>query len=82
MNLNIKDPEAHRLAQALSRATGESMTHVVTQALRERHAQATQRRARASVRELLAIADRAAAHLKLPHVDHAELLYDKRGLPK
>ena len=37
---------------------------------------------RASVEELLAIADRAAAHAHRPYLDHAELLYDERGLPK
>ena len=36
MSLNIKDPEAHRLAQAISSATGESMTRVVIEALQER----------------------------------------------
>ena len=32
--------------------------------------------------EILAIADRVAAHVKRPYVDHAELLYDEHGLPK
>lgn len=82
MSLNIKDPEAHRLAQAISRATGKSMTHVVTEALRERYAKIEHREGRASVEELLKIADRAAAHVKHPYVDHDELLYDERGLPK
>ena len=81
MSLNVKDPEAHRLAQAIARATGESMTHVVREALRERHARLERRKGRASVDELLAIADRAAAHVKRPYVDHAELLYDANGLP-
>ena len=82
MSLNIKDPEAHRLAQAIARATGETMTRVVTEALRERLATIERRRARAIVEELLAIADRAAAHVKRPYLNHAELLYDERGLPK
>jgi antitoxin VapB len=82
MNLSIKDPEAHRLAQAISHATGESMTRVVTEALRERLAKVERRKARASVEELLTIADRAAAHVKRPYVDHAELLYDEHGIPK
>ena len=81
MSLNVKDPEAHRLAQAIARATGESMTHVVREALRERHARLERRKGKASVEELLAIADRAAAHVKRPYVDHAELLYDANGLP-
>ena len=33
--LNIKDPEAHRLARELAELEGVSMTHAVTQALRE-----------------------------------------------
>src|SRR5258708_3747529 len=33
--LNIKDPEAHRLAAAIAQETGETMTHVVTDALRD-----------------------------------------------
>ncbi|PKA45075.1 type II toxin-antitoxin system VapB family antitoxin [Rhizobium sullae] len=82
MSLSIKDPEAHRLAQAISHATGESMTRVVTEALRERLATIERRKGRASVEELLAIADRAAAHVKHPYVDHADLLYDEHGIPK
>jgi antitoxin VapB len=31
---------------------------------------------------LPAIAARAAARVKRPYVDHAELLYDEHGLPK
>jgi antitoxin VapB len=82
MSLSIKDPEAHRLAQAISHATGESMTRVVTEALRERFAKIERQKGRASVDELLAIADRAAAHVKRPYVDHADFLYDENGLPK
>ena len=82
MSLNIKDPEAHRLAQQIARATGETMTRVVTEALRERLSRLERRSARASVEELLAIAERAALHVKRPYVDHAELLYDEHGLPR
>ena len=82
MSLNIKDPEAHRLAQQIARATGETMTRVVTEALRERLSRLERRSARASVEELLAIAERAASHVKCPYVDHAELLYDEHGLPR
>jgi antitoxin VapB len=82
MSLNIKDPEAHRLAQQIARATGETMTRVVTEALRERLSRLERRSARASVEDLLAIAERAASHVKRPYVDHAELLYDEHGLPR
>ncbi|WP_242469929.1 type II toxin-antitoxin system VapB family antitoxin [Rhodospirillum rubrum] len=82
MSLTIKDPEAHRLAQAIARATGKSMARVVTEALRERYAEIEHRQAKASVEELLAIADRAAAQGNRPRIDHADLLYDEHGLPK
>ena len=82
MSLNIKDPEAHKLAYAIAQATGQSMTRVVTDALRERFARIEHHKGKASVEELLAIADRAAAHVKRPYVDHAEMLYDDSGLPK
>jgi antitoxin VapB len=36
MSLNIKNPEAHRLARELAEQTGESLTTAVTVALRER----------------------------------------------
>ena len=29
-----------------------------------------------------AIAKRASVHIKRPYLDHAEFLYDERGLPK
>lgn len=82
MSLSIKDPEAHRLAQAISHATGESMTRVVTEALRDRLTKIEHRKSRASVDELLAIADRAATLVKHPYVDHADFLYDENGIPK
>jgi antitoxin VapB len=82
MSLNIKDPEAHRLAQAIAQETGESMTRVVTEALRERYERLLSRRGKASVEELRAIAKRAAANVKDPYLDHAAFLYDEHGLPK
>ena len=82
MSLNIKDPEAHRLAQAIARVTGESMTHIVTEALRERFARIERQKGKASVQELLAIANRAAALVRRPYADHAEMLYGEDGLPK
>jgi len=82
MSLNIKDPEAHRLAQAIARATGETMTHVVKEALRERYERIHQHDPETLAADLRAIAKRAAAHVTGPYLDHAELLYDERGLPK
>jgi antitoxin VapB len=82
MALNIKDPEAHRLAQAIAAATGDSMTHVVIDALREKHDRIHKRDAEMLAADIRAIANRAAAHIKKPVRDHAELLYDRHGLPK
>ncbi|KKN88580.1 hypothetical protein LCGC14_0246910 [marine sediment metagenome] len=82
VSLNIKDPEAHRLAQAIARATGQSMTKVVTEALRERHARLDERRGRADVAEILAIAERVSAKVQKPYAPHGEVLYDESGLPK
>ena len=83
MSLNIKDPEAHQLAQELSKATGETMTEAVTVALRERIARLRRsRKADVAAAELLAIGTRCAASLKGRPVDHATLLYDENGLPK
>ena len=83
MSLNIKDPEAHKLAKQLARETGESMTAAVTQAIRERLQAVRRRRKRDSLSaSLTAIAKRGAALYKGPYIDHADLLYDENGLPK
>ncbi len=82
MSLNIKDPEAHRLAQAIARETGETLTRAVIEALRERYRRLQRRHAKAPVEELRAIAGRVAAQVRRPYQDHAELLYDEHGLPK
>jgi antitoxin VapB len=82
MSLNVKDPEAHRLAQAIAQATGETMTHAVTEALRERYERLQRRDPETLAADIRAIAKRAAAQVKRPYLDHAELLYDEHGLPK
>ena len=82
MTPNIKDPEAHRLAAAISSATGDNMTRVVTEALRERYERLQSSERKATVDELLAIAARASVRHRGPYIDHAELLYDEHGLPK
>ena len=83
MSLNIKDPEAHRLAQTLAKETGETMTHAVTEALRERLERIHQRRRpESTMAELLAIGRRCANALKTKPADHGTLLYDERGIPR
>lgn len=82
MSLNVKDPEAHRLAQAIAQETGETLTRAVTEALRERYERLHKRDPEALAADIRAIAGRAAAHIKRPYLDHAEYLYDEHGLPK
>jgi antitoxin VapB len=83
MTLNIKDPEAHKLARKLADQTGETMTRAVTEALRERLARVSRARGpETTADDLLAIGRRCAATLKGTPVDHGALLYDDRGVPK
>ena len=83
MTLNIKDPEAYKLARQIAEHTGETITRVVTNALRERLSRLGKARNREVLAaELLAIGRRCAATLKKKPVDHAALLYDEHGLPK
>ncbi|MEO7206719.1 MAG: type II toxin-antitoxin system VapB family antitoxin [Steroidobacteraceae bacterium] len=83
MTLNIKDPEAHKLARKIAEQTGETMTRAVTEALRERLARLAKVRKRETLAvELLDIGRRCAATLRHKPLDHAELLYDQHGLPK
>ncbi|HEU0074037.1 MAG TPA: type II toxin-antitoxin system VapB family antitoxin [Dehalococcoidia bacterium] len=84
MSLNIKDERAHRLARELANLTGESMTEAVTTALQERLERLQPAQDDDLVELILAIGRDCAAHLKEPYksIDHAELLYDERGLPR
>jgi antitoxin VapB len=84
VSLNIKDPEAHRLAQKIAEATGETMTRAVISSLRERlerlhlHGRAPE----ALAADIRSIAKRASSGFKGHAVDHGEFLYDEQGLPK
>jgi antitoxin VapB len=84
MSLNIKNKEAHSLARALAKATGENMTTAVTEALRERLHRAGGERQTTLSDRLLKIGKDCAAHLKQPlrSIDHGDMLYDEKGLPK
>jgi antitoxin VapB len=83
MSLNIKDPEAHKLAKRLSEETGETMTQVVTTALKEKLLRLQRvKKSKATAQELSAIAKRFRSHLTGPLEDHGTFLYDEKGLPK
>ena len=85
MSLNIKNDETCRLARELAELTGESMTGAITVALRERLERERRRGDKdALLRDIRAIAERCAARLGPgpSAVEHGDLLYDERGLPK
>ena len=85
MSLNIKNNETCRLAGELARLTGETMTGAITIALRERLERETHRRgADALASELHAIGQRCASLLGpgSSAIEHGDLLYDERGLPR
>ncbi len=83
MSLNIKNDKAHRLARELASLTGESMTVAVSEAIRERL-----ERVRGSKKEvierIMKIAKECGPLWKEPYrsIDHGELLYDEKGMPK
>lgn len=84
MALNIRNPEAERLAAELAKQTGETKTEAVTRALRDRLALVRRARSRRRLAdELEEIAEHCA---NLPVVDSRpadEILgYDKDGLPR
>ena len=84
MSMNIKKKEAHRLAQELTKLTGESLTTAVTEAVRERLDRVRRAQGASLADRLLMIGKDCAAHLKKPFrtIDHGKMLYDERGLPK
>jgi antitoxin VapB len=86
MSLNIKNPEAHALATRLAQRTGETLTEAVTAALRERleRLERTADFDEALYEKLKVIAKDCRKHMKEPYlsIEHGDLLYDERGLPK
>ncbi len=84
MSLNIKNKNAHKLAQQLAGLTGESLTEAVTEAVRERLKRVQEKHAAKLSERLLEIGRDCATHLKEPFssADHGDFLYDEKGLPK
>ena len=81
--LNIKNPEARRLATELSHLTGETVTGAVTPALRERLDREKRARRRDGMADrLMAIGRHAASLPILDPRDPDDVLYDEHGLPK
>jgi antitoxin VapB len=86
MSLNIKRPEAHALAERIAELTGETLTDAVTLALRERLARLEHKpdfdEERYRALKALVKDSRQLWRDDLLSIDHGELLYDERGLPK
>jgi antitoxin VapB len=86
MSLNIKNPEAHALAARLAQKTGETLTDAVTTALRERLERLERAgdfdEPRYQALKALVKGSRRLWQESLLTIDHGDLLYDERGLPK
>lgn len=84
MALNIRNPEAEKLAAELAKATGESKTEAVTKALRDRLARVRlERTKRRLADELEQIAGHCASLPVLDGRRAEEILgYDESGLPR
>jgi antitoxin VapB len=82
--LNIKNSKTERLVQELANVTGETMTAAVTEAVRERLERVREKTGTDLANRLIKIGKDCAAHLQEPYrsLDHAELLYDEKGLPR
>ena len=72
------------MARELAKATGESMTVAVSEAIRERLERVRGKSSEGLAERLLKIGRDCAAHLKEPYrsIDIDELLYDVKGMPK
>jgi len=84
MSLNIKDEKTHRMARELARATGESMTAAVSEAIRERLERVRGNSKQDMIERIMKIAKECGPLWKEPYrsTDHGDLLYDEKGLPK
>ena len=84
MAVNIKHPDADRLARELAAKTGESITDAVLNAIRERLRREEARQKAPSLRrELAKIRGRCAALPVLDRRSADEIIgYDEQGLPR
>ena len=85
MSFKIESDEILRLAEELANLTGETVDEAVNVALKERLERVRRERSvEERLRRMRAISHRTAKMLRdgPPTVDHGDLLYDERGLPK
>ena len=84
MALNIRNPEAERLATALARLAGETKTEAVTRALRDRLARLRRERSGRRLADDLDEIARQCARLKVKDSRTPDEIvgYDEHGLPR
>ena len=83
MALNIKDPEADRLARELAARTGETITETVVKALRERLKRETAKAPVELKDDIMAISRRAGQIRRHTSRTADEIIgYDDKGLPR
>jgi antitoxin VapB len=84
MALNIRNPEAGRLAEAVAKLTGETETEAVTKALRDRLARLRRERSNRRLDDELDEIARHCAALPVqdPRTADEILGYDERSLPR
>jgi antitoxin VapB len=84
MALNIRNPEAERLAAALAKLTGETKTQVVTTALRDRLARVKRERSNQRLADELDAIGKHCAALPVRDTRTADeiLGYDETGTPR
>jgi len=83
--LNIKNREAHSLATQIARRTGQSLTAVVTEALRDKLTKEESKHSDRSrlVDRVLEIGHRAASRPVIdPRAPQEILGYDEHGVPR
>ena len=84
MALNIRNPEAERLAAAVARIAGETKTEAVTKALRDRLARLRREKGKRRLADELAEIGLHCSRLPKRDSRSAEeiLGYDEHGLPR
>ena len=81
--LNIKSEDAYALASQLAELTGESLTSVVTRALRsELERERRERDIEAKVARMLAAGREIRSHLREEITSDHSCLYDENGFPR
>jgi len=82
MALNIKDPEADRLARELARLTGQTITAALKEAITDKIAITRARQRTGTSADLLAIIERGRHRPMLTDLTEDEILgYDEHGIP-